>query len=459
MPIPNHVPGRAAITRGLATAAFLFLAIPSLSQEREPLEVYQARRQALQTKLSDGLIVLYGTRENEGSEAYHLFHQENHFYYLTGYGQPGAALLLAPGIANRKAARLDEAPLPARDTLFLPARDPKQEQWTGPRPDPNDPDMAARTGFTAVRSADELPKKLESLIRQYHVIYTLLPSPHGSEIESFVEREDVERLKKIAPAAEIRDLRRAVDSLRQVKSEGEVKRIERAVGCTMEGLQAAARELRPELYEYEIAALIKYTFERNGCRGLAFDPIVGSGIRSTILHYTENSARMEAGDLVVTDVGAEYSQYASDVTRTFPVNGHFTPRQREIYEVVLGAQKAALAAIKPGMKITGHSPDSLFQIAYQYINTHGKDLHGQPLGKYFIHGLSHHVGLDVHDPGDPARPLEPGMIITVEPGIYIPEEKIGVRIEDMALVTKDGYVLLTAKLPRDADEIERWLQK
>ena len=449
-------------TRVLTTAviaAFLLLAIPAVSQDREPLEVYQARRQALEAKISDGLVVLYGTRENEGSEAYHLFHQENHFYYLSGYNLPGAALLLAPRVTDRKASLLEESPPPASDTLFLPARDPKQEQWTGPRPDPNDPEMSARTGFAAVRPADELPKKIENLIRQYHVIYTLLPSPHGSEIDSFTERENVEKLKKIAPAAEIRDLRRVIDALRQVKSEGELKRIERAVGCTVDGLQAAARELRPELYEYEIAALIKYTFERNGCRGLAFDPIVGSGIRSTVLHYTENSARMESGNLVVTDVGAEYSQYASDVTRTFPVNGRFTPRQREIYEVVLGAQNAALAAIKPGMKITGRSPDSLFQIAYQYINTHGKDLHGQPLGKYFIHGLSHHVGLDVHDPGDTARPLEPGMIITIEPGIYIPEEKIGVRIEDMALVTQDGYVLLTAKLPRDADEIESWLKK
>lgn len=153
---------------------------------------------------------------------------------------------------------------------------------------------------------------------------------------------------------------------------------------------------------------------------------------------------------------ASYSGYASDITRTLPVNGHFTPRQREIYEIVLGAQNAALAAIKPGVMMNGRGrTPGLQQIAYDYINTHGRDLHGKPLGQYFIHGLGHSVGLNVHDPAEYGQPLQAGMVITDEPGIYIPEEKIGVRIEDDVLVTPDGAELLTRRLPRSVEEIEK----
>jgi len=157
---------------------------------------------------------------------------------------------------------------------------------------------------------------------------------------------------------------------------------------------------------------------------------------------------------VVIDVGGEYGGYAADITRTLPANGKFTPRQREIYDIVLGAQNAAIAAIKPGAVLYG-GKDSLQQIAMDYINAHGHDKEGHTLGRYYIHGVSHHLGLDVHDPGDRARPLEPGMVVTVEPGIYIREENLGVRIEDDILITKDGHEILTARLPRTADEIEK----
>jgi len=155
------------------------------------------------------------------------------------------------------------------------------------------------------------------------------------------------------------------------------------------------------------------------------------------------------------DVAGSYSGYASDITRTLPVNGHFTPRQREIYEIVLGAQNAVLAAAKPGMTLGRGGPNSLQEIAYTYINTHGKDLHGNSLGQYFIHGLGHHVGLNVHDPASYDTPLQANMVITDEPGIYIPEEKIGVRIEDDVLITDTGAELLSRRLPRTVEEIEK----
>lgn len=166
---------------------------------------------------------------------------------------------------------------------------------------------------------------------------------------------------------------------------------------------------------------------------------------------------MDRGDVLLMDVAAECSGYASDVTRTIPVSGKFTRRQREIYEVVLGAQKAAIAATKPGMTLGKTTPNSLYKIALEYINTHGKDLHGQPLGKYFTHGLGHHVGLDVHDANDPATPLAAGMVITIEPGIYLPEENLGVRIEDVVLVTESGAQVMSGALEREPDAIERAL--
>jgi Xaa-Pro aminopeptidase len=215
--------------------------------------------------------------------------------------------------------------------------------------------------------------------------------------------------------------------------------------------------LRPGEYEYEIAAVMVGTYLMDGCRRSAYAPIVGSGPNSTTLHYSRNSRRMDAGEVVVMDVAAECDSYASDITRTLPANGRFTPRQREIYEVVLGAQRAAIAAVKPGMTLGRSTPGSLYKIAYDYIDSHGKDLRGDPLGKYFIHGLSHHVGLDVHDASDTTAPLKAGMVITVEPGVYIPEENIGIRIEDIVLVTETGARVLSAALPTDPDEIERAL--
>ena len=213
------------------------------------------------------------------------------------------------------------------------------------------------------------------------------------------------------------------------------------------------------LFEYQVARTLTGTYLEAGCERNAYPPIIGSGKNGTILHYFKNTRRMDAGELLLMDAAAECGGYAADVTRTVPINGKFTARQREIYDIVLGAQKAAIAAVKPGITFSKSDPASLYRIAMDYINSHGKDLHGEPLGKYFTHGLGHHVGLDVHDPFSSDLPLMEGAVITIEPGIYIPEEGIGVRIEDMVLVTATGGKLLSGALPRDAKEIERALAK
>ena len=262
------------------------------------------------------------------------------------------------------------------------------------------------------------------------------------------------RFAPTIPHATLQDIAPQLDAMRQVKSPGELALMQKAIDLSIDAHFDAMRTMRPGLFEYQIAARMKEIHEWGGCEREAYAPIVGAGFNSTVLHYSALDGQIKDGDVVVIDVGGEYGGYAADITRTLPANGKFTPRQREIYDIVLGAQNAAIAAVKPGAVLYG-GKDSLQQIVTDYINTHGHDKEGRTLGRYYPHGVSHHLGLDVHDPGDRNRPLEPGMVVTVEPGIYIPEENLGVRIEDDVLVTKDGYKLLTARLPRAADEIEK----
>jgi Xaa-Pro aminopeptidase len=214
--------------------------------------------------------------------------------------------------------------------------------------------------------------------------------------------------------------------------------------------------MRPGLYEYQVAAKMVEVHAWGGSEAEGYAPIVGAGPNSTALHYDKLDRKIEDGDIVVLDVAAQYAGYSADITRTLPANGKFTPRQREIYNIVLGAQNAALATIRPGAHFfCKGKKDGLMNLAYDYINSHGKDREGKPLGQYFIHGLGHDIGLDVHDPGEYCGPLQPGMVVTIEPGIYIPEEHLGVRIEDDVLITESGYKLLSERLPRDPDEIEK----
>ena len=424
--------------------AFSLLSFFAEARFPQPNAEYQARRTKLRTQL-DGPLVLFAYTSREDSSEFAVFFQEPNFYYLTGDSEPDAAIVLLPD-----SAQPGEAQGP-REILYLPPRDLRLEKWDGPKMGPDDPGIAQKTGFETVRPYAQLKTDLETLAKAYKTVYTILPPkvedgyPHFTDALAFVH--------SAMPAANIRDAAPSIYAMRQVKSPGEIALLQKAVDLSVDAHFAAMRDMRPGLYEYQIAVHMKEVHEMGGCEREAYAPIVGTGLNSTVLHYSALTDQIMDGDVVVIDVGGEYGGYAADITRTLPANGKFTPRQREIYDIVLGAQNATIAAVKPGAKLSG-GKDSLMQISMDYINTHGKDKDGQPLGKYYIHGVSHHLGLDVHDPGDRNRPLEAGMIITVEPGIYIPEEKIGVRIEDDVLVTADGYKILTEHLPRTADEVE-----
>jgi len=433
----------------------LFCAAVSLAAsglERQAPADYHARREKLAAKLEGGVALVFAPPEAEGPNDLYGYRPDDNVFYLTGWPEPGAALLIA---ASREAK--DDTPArPYTEILFLPNRNFSQEQWTGPKLGPDNSAAAQLTGVDRVESIDNMRSELVRLVPIRSAIYTDVPGA-GDTSNSTMPLGWLQNANAFPVGTSYRDIRPLLASLRTVKDAGEIELIRKATNASIAAQLAAIRAIRPGGSEREISALLQYEWGKRGCERPAYAPIVGSGINSTVLHYSDDSAPIQSGDLVLMDAAGEYSLYASDITRTVPANGKFTPRQREIYEIVLGAQKAAIAAFQSGKSsLQRTSPDSLYKVAYEYINTHGKDSHGEPLGKYFIHGLSHYVGLNVHDPGDYSVPLGPGMVFTIEPGIYIPEEKLGVRIEDMFYVEKDGkLVRMTESLPQTVEEIER----
>jgi Xaa-Pro aminopeptidase len=394
-----HVPNVVAGFSPHSVFIFLLTVVPLLALEKEPFAEYKARRERLAERIKGNVLVLRAAPDQELVE----YRQEPNFYYLTGFDQPDAILLL------------DAASNPPQEFLFIPERKPSEERWTGEKLGPG-PEAAKVTGFAKVLPVSEFDATLRKVSEPAKV-------PYG-----------------------LKDVEKDIAWLRQTKSRTELALLERAIQITMKAQQAAAREIAPGAWEYEVEAALEFEFRHNGAERPAFPSIVGSGPFSTILHYNENTRRMESGDTVVVDIGAEYGGYTADVTRTYPVSGKFAPRQREIYQIVLAAQKAAIAKVKPGATIS-----EIHQASTAVIDSRG-------YGKYFIHGTSHHIGLEVHDVGLMTRPLEPNMVITVEPGIYIPEEKLGVRIEDDVLVTPSGSRILSP-FPREIDEIEALVQK
>ncbi len=414
----------------------LLVSQPGFPSDSQLSREARARRMAYLERVSEGVTLLFNRSHHDLNE----YVPDKNFYYLTGCDEPGAVLLLTPG---------SDAP---RETLFLAKRDPRQERWTGPRMAPGR-ETSRRLGMQQVLSLDELPAALSQRAPPKGKVYANLPpGPHrkaGDEccLEPWV------RLRQWLPEARILDAGPELAFLRMKKSEWEIEKIRRAVEITMAGHRHALPAIGPGRFEYEVEAAIEYQFRSRGATRPAFPSIVGSGPNAVILHYAGNNRRMSSGDLVVIDVGAEFEGYSADLTRTYPVSGRFTRRQKEIYNIVLSAQEAALKQVRPGVTF-----EPIHRAALQTIDSRGRDRQGRSLGRYFIHGTGHHLGLEVHDPvSNRGRPLEPGMVITIEPGIYIPEENLGIRIEDDVLVTRDGYRILSRGLPRKAKEIERMM--
>ena len=406
--------------------------------EREPNSAFEQRRRALAEQVGSP-ILLFGFNSNEGQLGRSGFRQENSFYYLTGWNEPDAALLIVPGSGSDA----------YRETLFVPRPDPIGSVWTGPTLDPQSDDAHERTGLAEVLPIGDLESVLRQALKRSRRLYSLLGSPPGGLGEPVRRKPDRSRIDRLAPSARLKEIRPKIEEARYVKSAGELRLVQKAIDASIAGHLAAWRRIRPEVAEYQVLAAMKAAIIDRGALRVAYPPIVGAGPNSVTLHYSKATRTLQTGELILMDVAGEYGHYAADITRTVPVNGRFEPRQREIYQAVLNCQAEVIAAAKPGMTINGQPPKSLTQIAGDCF-----ERHEEGLSAHFLHSVGHHVGLDVHDPGESAE-LRPGMVITIEPGLYLADEGFGVRIEDMAVVTEDGVRLLTDALPKEIEEIER----
>jgi Xaa-Pro aminopeptidase len=443
--------------RALFVVALSFASASLYALDRQSTADYHARRVALADKLNGGIAILFAAEEPLLD--FMPYRQDEDFYYLTGWNEPGAALLI-------------EAPQPAqgthparayREVMFLPTRNLRTELYTGKKLDAASADASQITGVDEVKMMTDLALTLNQLAAENRLIMRNIWSESDTEQARALVQWTATTLA-IASVPPFADVRTPVHQLRETKDTGELTLLHKASDASVQAQFAMMKSVHPSQKERTVAGIILEKLMENGCERPSYAPIVGSGEKSTELHYSDNSQTMKEGDVVVVDAAGEYSMYASDITRTVPVSGHFTARQREIYDIVLGAQKAAMdgfVAGKSRLNDPQHKyPDSLDTIAFNYMNAHGKDLHGEPLGKYFIHGIGHSVGINVHDPYDYTQPIKNGMVFTIEPGIYIPEEKIGVRIEDVFYADQDGKLIdLTEALPKDAETVEKAMRK
>jgi Xaa-Pro aminopeptidase len=359
-----------------------------------------------------------------------------HFLYLTGILDEVGAMVYFDLTAPDPDKRI---------VLLLRPTNPEHDIWDGLR-EPLGQALREKTGFKTVMRTTMLPRMLTEAARRSRKLALLHPianhnAPIGPDFELF------QKIAARVPGCGIEDRADLIVGMRQVKSPAEIRQIEAAIKATKSGIERLWKSLKPGVSERTLHQELIRGFEEAGSKRVAFDPIVGSGANGVVLHYKQNDQIAQDGDLMVLDCGASINGYAADITRSFPVNGKFTDDQREVFNAVLKAQEAAIKAVKPGALISDAD-----KAARRVLEKAG-------FGDYMPHGIGHHLGLETHDPGLAHEELKPGMVVTIEPGVYLPHKGIGVRIEDDILVTKDGNKNLSASVPKSAVEMERVRKK
>ncbi|WP_342146944.1 aminopeptidase P N-terminal domain-containing protein [Rickettsiella endosymbiont of Aleochara curtula] len=419
----------------------------------------QHRRQQLVSHIkSDELIVLMSAPEHiRNGDVFYPYRQNSDFYYLTAFPEPETIALLIP---DRKGSKF---------ILFNRAEDPGAAIWNGERI--GQTRAKKEYGADEAYTIEQLETKLPEYLANTRVCYYLGDATPNNPMLVRINKI-LERLKK-PPLEYTKKLVESVHEMRLRKSPTELDCLRKAAHMSGEGHLRAMRACRPGLYEYQLEAELMYAFYGQGSQALAYPNIVASGANACILHYTDNRAELKKGDLVLIDAGCEYQNYASDITRTFPVNGRFSPEQKAIYQIVLKAQQAILALIKPGVAWNQLQKTCVELITQGLVDVGilkgklGDLIQHQSYQKFYMHGCSHWLGLDVHDVGcykieKKWRSLEPDMVFTVEPGIYISPAadidkkwwNIGIRIEDDVRVTQEACEILTSQTPKDLTDIE-----
>lgn len=423
--------------------------------------IFARRRAQLLRQIGSGVALIATAPETARNRDTHFpYRWDSYFYYLTGFVEPEAVLVL---VAGKK----------PRQILFCRDKDVTREIWDGYRYGPARARQAL--GMDEAHSITKLDALLPKLISDQPAVYY----PMGAQ-QVWDERvirwiNQVKALVRTGVSApgEVKDVRALIDDMRLVKDAAELATMQRAADITAAAHARAMRATRPGLMEFEIEAELLHEFVRNGARAPAYTSIVAGGANACVLHYVDNNAKLKGGDLLLIDAGCELDSYAADITRTFPVSGVFSAAQRDVYELVLDAQRAAIGAVKPGARFDAYHEAALRVLARGFIDLKlckgsvDAVVDSKKYQQFYMHRTGHWLGLDVHDAGDYARNgksrmLEPGMVLTVEPGCYIRPAKnvpkalwnIGIRIEDDVVVTKSGRHILTAAAPKQVREIE-----
>jgi Xaa-Pro aminopeptidase len=447
----------------MATAA-VCLAQPVFTDVFPP-EEYAARRAKVYAKIGDAVAIMQGTTERPGEQP---LRQGNQFHYLTGVVEPRAILVL-----DGKTKRA---------MLFLnPRNEMREKRMFGPGLYPGE-EAARATGVEAVLARDEFKTVLAGIAGEDRAIYTpfrpeVLGSASASDPAALARatkndpwdgrssREDVfiEKLKSAAPKSEIRNLDPILDELRAIKSPGEIEVIREATRIAGLGIIEGMRDAKPGMYEYELQADCEFVFKKFGAYGAAYFALIATGQNTYYSHYHKNTTKLQDGDLVQLDYAPDYKNYTSDVTRVFPANGKFTARQREFYTVYLRLYQALMTSIKVHATAQDIIKDAVGKMDGIMGSYHFTDSKIETAAKTFVdryrnsraNSLGHNVGMEVHDVRSPSQTLEPGQIFTIEPAMQIPDEHVGIRLEDMLLMTENGYENLSAFVPVEIADIEK----
>ena len=408
----------------------------------------KARREAVLEKMEQGAVMVLYSGEGipQSMDACCPFDANHHFFYLTGLRRENMALVLSKSASEPKTI------------LFIEEAVPSMERWTGKRVTKDE--AKEISGIDDVRYIDSLTSALGRMAarEQVEAVYFDCYRNAMTDVDSY----NMMKAKAFAaayPAIALKNAHPMLAGMRMVKDACEVERIREAIDLTDKGLRRILSTLAPGQMEYQAQAEFEYAIRYNGAEGTAFDTIAGSGLNGCMLHYGTNHCCMEEGKLLLLDLGAKVKGYCADITRTYPVSGKYSERQKQIYDIVLRANQEVAKAAKPGLTLKQLN-EICKQVLAEGLMAIGKIEKAEDVGTYYMHGVSHHLGLDTHDAiAHDEMPLAPGMIITNEPGLYIDEEEIGIRIEDDLLITQDGCEVLSAAVPRETHEIEALMQR
>ncbi|MBQ8620555.1 MAG: aminopeptidase P N-terminal domain-containing protein [Clostridia bacterium] len=407
------------------------------------MERYAARRARVLEQMEKGsIMVLYsGEGIPQSMDDCCPFEANHHFFYLTGLRRENMALVLS------RSAQADKT------ILFIEEAMPSMERWTGKRVTKDE--AKAISAVDDVRFIDSLTSALGRMMAREQVEAAYFDCYRNSMTD--VDSYNMQKAKAFAaayPATALKNAHPMLAAMRMIKDEDEIARIREAIDVTDKGLRRILATLTPGQMEYQAQAEFEYAIRWHGAEGTSFATIAGSGLNGCMLHYETNHCRMEDGNLLLLDLGAKVKGYCADITRTYPVNGRYSPRQKEIYDIVLKANQEVAKAARPGLTLKDLN-EICKKVLADGLMAIGKIESADEIGTYYMHGVSHHLGLDTHDAiAHDAVPLAPGMVITNEPGLYIDEEEIGIRIEDDLLITEDGCEVLSRDVPRTTGEIE-----